>query len=392
MADLTSRDDAARNAPTVLNVNDDEVGLYTTSRVLRAAGFRVIEATTGAEALEHAQLLPDVALLDVRLPDLSGLEVARRLKSEARTRGIVIVYLSALPVDGESRAAMLAQWGDAHLRSPIAGAELVANIRALLRLRSEALEAIRQRDQFLAVAAHELRNPLNVVRLNLQLLDRMTRAAGSLSTDDIGRRLRPAMRYVDNLALLVDELLDVSRLANQRLLLEVQALDLAELLRDLRIRHEQEAQAAGTLIDIDLAGPVTLYGDRVRLEQVFANLVTNALKYGGGRPVTISLTADETSATVAVRDRGIGIAPADLPRIFDRFERVATAHRNESMGLGLYIARELVLAHGGRIDVDSRPGEGSTFTVTLQRWRLKEHRGAAASSGGGDAHGGEDPG
>ena len=112
------------------------------------------------------------------------------------------------------------------------------------------------------------------------------------------------------------------------------------------------------------------YFDRMQLEHVVGNLVSNALKYGAGRPVALRLRGDEESAVIEVEDHGIGIAASDLGRVFERFERASGAHREKSLGLGLYIVRNLVEAHGGTIGVRSAPGDGSTFIVTLPRKRL----------------------
>ncbi len=232
------------------------------------------------------------------------------------------------------------------------------------RLYQAAHLAAQAREDFMHVASHELRGPVANFRLAVQLLER------ELSRGERGRveeRLRVLSRQADRLGRLSGALLDVTRITAGRLSLLRQEVDLAALARDVVARHADEAEAAGTRVAIEADGPVPCQADPDRVDQVVANLLSNALKYGRGAPVTIRVHPEEGYAVLAVTDRGIGIPAEQQARIFGRFERAVPPRNYGGLGLGLWIVRSLVEAHGGRIAVESTPGQGSTFTVKLPR-------------------------
>jgi len=234
------------------------------------------------------------------------------------------------------------------------------------RLYCEAREAVRARDEFLAVAAHELRTPLTPLGLHVQDLQR--RAAGEgppLSPEALAAKLVKIARQVERLEALVENLLDVSRITQQRLLVAAEDGDLTDAVRAVASRLDRAAEQAGSALTVDAPEPIRGRWDRFRVEQVLSNLISNAIKFGAGKPVEVSAVAGAGVATVTVRDHGIGIAAADRARIFERFERAVATRHYGGFGLGLWIASRIVDALGGRIDVDSVPGEGTCFTVTL---------------------------
>jgi signal transduction histidine kinase len=179
------------------------------------------------------------------------------------------------------------------------------------------------------------------------------------------RKLEAASRQVDRLGRLVSELMDVSRLSAGRLHLDLDRVELAAIVRDAITRHKEDAARAGSEIRLIADAPVVGTWDRMRLEQVITNLLVNAFKFGAGKPVELAVERHDGAAVLVVRDQGIGIGQEDIDRIFQRFERAASARTYAGMGLGLYITRQIVEAHGGTIRVESRPGTGSTFTVEL---------------------------
>ncbi len=346
------------------------------SHMLRMAGYQVLEATTGREALAIAAGRPDLVLLDVHLPDIDGYQVCRRLRAQEETRDLLIAHLSAVSVQREDRIRGLAHGADAYWTTPMEEEELLANIEALLRLQKRAQDAIRARDDFLSVAAHELKTPLTALRLNLErTLYLTTRGpAETLPKQSVEKSLSPALRQIARLQQLLDALLDISRVTSHRLRLDVSAVDMVELVAELASRLEVPARAAGVELHFELPHePLILFGDRLRLEQVLTNLVTNAIKYGAGRPVHIFVAERPEMAALHVRDQGIGIAPEDQARIFDRFVRATHTRQSESLGLGLYIAKEIVTAHGGTISVTSEPGHGATFEVLLPLRRTERY-------------------
>ncbi|WP_165075231.1 sensor histidine kinase [Paludisphaera rhizosphaerae] len=245
----------------------------------------------------------------------------------------------------------------------------------------EMRRALEVRDEFFSIATHELKDPLFSLQLSSQLLERTATRQGEVPPHVL-HHLEVSQRQVERLSRLVDNLLDVSRIMNRRLQLDLETLDLADLVREAVGRFQERAESASTPIAAEVAGPIIGYFDRLKLEQVFGNLLANALKYGGGRPVTVRARAHGETAVVEVEDQGVGISLADQARIFERFERASEGHRKESLGLGLYIVRSLVEAHGGTVGVRSVPGKGATFTVTLPRKRLSvDVRSSAEGSG-----------
>lgn len=230
---------------------------------------------------------------------------------------------------------------------------------------AEAQKAIRLRDDFLSIASHELRTPLTALQLQLQGMGHLL--GKPQGTDEkFKTKLQTATRQTLRIGSLIDDLMDVSRLSAGRLELHREPVNLAELAKEVVERHASQAQAAGCAVTLQ-AEPALGEWDRSRLEQVLTNLLTNAVKYGAARPVEVVVRPREASAEVVVRDHGVGIDAVDLERIFGRFERAASVRHYGGLGLGLYISKQIVDAHGGTIDVKSEPGKGSEFRVLLPR-------------------------
>lgn len=249
-----------------------------------------------------------------------------------------------------------------------------------LTTKKQAEEALRralnERDEFLSIASHELKTPLNTLTLQLQLFDRILNMAlddpeasknlcARFSAEKVKKILRVCGHYSKKLTGLVDDLLDLTRLRSGTLFLNPKDVDLTQLTREV-----VERLAAGT----DLASPITVRAvdvrgiwDPTRMEQIVTNLVSNAIKYGEGKPIAVEITSDAASglATLRVTDQGMGIHTEMQAKIFDRFQRAVGSTHITGLGLGLYITRQIVEAHGGTISVQSEPGQGSTFTVVL---------------------------
>jgi signal transduction histidine kinase len=218
---------------------------------------------------------------------------------------------------------------------------------------------------FLSIASHELRTPLTSLLLQAQALTRLTRDQTDSNVSRLARRVEVIESNVNRLNLLVNQLLDVSRIAAGRVELQPETLALDLLVGDVASRFEDVAARAGCTITLRAEATVVGQWDRLRLDQVITNLVSNAVKYGSGRPIDLTVEQLGDRARVHVRDRGIGIATGDQGRIFERFERLVSERHYGGFGLGLWIARQNIEAMGGTIRVESAPGEGSTFTVEL---------------------------
>ena len=233
------------------------------------------------------------------------------------------------------------------------------------RLYQEAQQAIRVRDDFLTVAGHELRTPLTALALQIGSVSRMLASPlGERQVTKLRERFDKMAGHCGRIERLVADLLDVSRLTSGRLTLDREELDLGALVAEVSERFTEVAAHAGCAIEYAPARVVGQF-DRMRAEQVVANLLTNAIKYGGGKPIQVQVAQRGGDAVLQVADSGIGIAPADQKRIFQRFERAVSDRNFGGLGLGLWIVREIVHAHGGSIEVASRPGEGARFQVVL---------------------------
>jgi PAS domain S-box-containing protein len=232
----------------------------------------------------------------------------------------------------------------------------------------EAGEAIQARDEFLSIASHELRTPLSALVLQLAGLQNAIHEAKtqSLNAKLIGK-VDKAVKATGRLTTLVDSLLDVSRIASGRLQLQPEECDLADVVRDMIEREADAARRAGCELRCHVEAPIRGVWDRVRVEQILANLLSNAMKYGPGKPIEVTVATAGDAAMIAVQDHGIGVSKADVERIFGRFERAVSMRHYGGLGLGLYITRQLVEAHGGTIRVTSEPEAGTVFVVELPR-------------------------
>jgi PAS domain S-box-containing protein len=230
-------------------------------------------------------------------------------------------------------------------------------------------EAIALREDFLSVASHELRTPLTSLRLEVENLLRFARRSAGEASDGIVSRIGRIDAQAGRLNHLIDELLDVSRIAAGRIELQIQDVDLVAVVDEVRSRLADEAVRRGCSVALRAPGKAIGAWDASRLDQVVTNLLSNAIKYGGGKPIEITVEADAERVVLAVHDHGLGIPAEDQDRIFRRFERAASSRNYAGIGLGLWIVKQIVEALGGTVTVDSRPEGGSTFTVGLPRRR-----------------------
>ena len=371
------------DASLILVVDDNESGRYGKSRILRQAGFEVIEAATGSEALQMiAAHAPRLVVLDINLPDVDGWEVSRRLKAEPSTSSVIVLQVSATHIHEEDTVRSLEAGADASLTEPLEPTVLVATVRALLRARAaedalrealvreqaarEAAEgANRAKDEFLAMLSHELRSPLGAIVTWVTLL-----RTGKVEESRRARALEAIERNTRLQAKLIEDLLDVSRIISGKLRLETGLVDLAAVV-DAAV---DSARPVAEAKDIELGATVDpmlglVSGDATRLQQVVWNLLSNAVKFTprNGR-IHVHVESRNSRAHIRVTDTGRGIDPAFLPHIFERFRQAdSSSTRSEGgLGLGLAIVRHVVALHGGTVEAESAgPGQGSTFVVQL---------------------------
>jgi len=383
------REERSQRTPVVLNVNDNEGARYMTSVMLRRAGFDVIEAPDGATALELADHLPDVVVLDVRLPDIDGFEVCRRIRANPRTARIKVLHTSATFVTLEKKVQGLEVGADGYLSQPFEMQELIATIQSLIRLSraefdlhdraEQLLEASRRKDEFLAMLAHELRNPLSAINACLPLLTQQ-----SAANDREARARDIVERQVLHLGKLVDDLLDVARVTQGKIELHEVVIDLTRLLQRVASgARDTKATPRQQTVALQLPeSPIFIKGDPTRLEQIFINLLDNASKYtdvGGTIQVvaTPSVHDGRSWIRIAVVDTGIGMSEDSLSTIFGLFSQanVAIDRSRGGLGIGLTLVKTLVELHGGRVTASSNGlGKGSQFVVELPSLVSDEHR------------------
>jgi signal transduction histidine kinase len=375
---------AATRSGSILVVDDDTAKRYIVSRILRAAGFEIVEAEDATSALALARSNPDLLILDVKLPDGSGHDVCRELKSRPATASILVLQVSSSFATGLDRVAGLESGADAYLTHPIEPQELLATVHALLRIRraeqerselfareqaarQEADRANRLKDEFLATISHELRTPLNAILGWVQLL-----RTGRLDTDARERALETIERNARAQSELIEDLLDMSRIISGKLNLDVKDVDLERVIGEAvdAVRLAADAKAIHLSAETDpTLGRVR--GDPTRLQQVVWNLLANAIKFTprGGR-VRVRAARANGNAEIQVSDDGRGIPPEFLPHVFERFRQAESSTRRAQggIGLGLAIVRQLVESHGGTVRAESDGTDhGATFIVSLPR-------------------------
>ncbi len=367
--------------PILINVDDHEVARYTRSRLLTLSGFTVHEAGTGAQAIAAAEKYrPDLVLLDVHLPDIHGFEVARILKAQMKEDPFIILQITASAATPAHAAEALQGGADGYLVEPVDPEVLVATVRAMLRLHgaeralahaNRELEIANRElqrsngdlEHFAFAASHDLQEPLRMISIFAEMIQERTASKlDAVERENLNHVIGAAAR----MKRLIDDLLaysKASRTANSWSVIELGHV----VERTIKTLQQQIADREAT-IEVEGELPSVL-GDEVQLGQVFQNLLSNALKYArAGRPARVKISAESTEVTkwkILVRDNGVGIAPQYHEIIFAPFRRLH-GPAIAGTGIGLSLCRRIIEAHGGKIWVESKPGEGSVFMFTLQ--------------------------
>jgi PAS domain S-box-containing protein len=270
------------------------------------------------------------------------------------------------PPRGTIAFTSVATMDDEHVRFARELARRVALALENAALLETTRHAVLVRDRFLSMASHELRTPLTSLQLRGETMSRWLARGEAPSSEQVERFTAALLRAVGRLRGLVEDMLDVSRMNSGKLALRVEQVDLSRLVAAELESRDEELRAAGYAVTSRIEPGVVGRWDPQRIEQVVANLVGNAIRYGRGEPIDIVLSRDDQTATLLVRDRGTGIDPRDHARIFRAFERAAREGEGSGgLGLGLYIVAQILAAHGGSVTVESAPGVGSTFVVHL---------------------------
>jgi signal transduction histidine kinase len=379
---------APADAPCVLIV-EDNADMQDFVVDVFAGEFRVATASDGREGVDKAtELTPDLIVTDVMMPGLSGDELVREVRSRRSLDDTAILVLTAR-ADDDLRVRLLGEGAQDYLAKPFSANELRARARNLVAVkkaresaraaevlqreeqrrllheqgvRLAAEEAVRVRDDFVAIAGHELKTPLAAMLMQVQSLQRHLTSGGQ---ERLAERLDKIARSGLRMEVLINQLLDVSRITAGRLYLDPESFDLVDLLRDIVERFADASSRANSPITTTTSGPLGGSWDRQRIDLVITNLISNAIKYGGGEPIEIEAGMEAGVVVVRVIDHGIGIDDAHQQKIFQRFERAVAAREFGGFGLGLWIAQHVAEASGGSLEVRSQPGRGSTFTLRL---------------------------
>lgn len=236
---------------------------------------------------------------------------------------------------------------------------------SLLYLHSQ--EAIKSRDEFLSIASHELKTPLTSLTLQNQMRKRQLEKDKSKVLDEAAmlKMIDADDRQLKRINRLIDDMLDIARIRAERLTIHKEEFEFCAFVKDVLERLNPQMQAAGCALSVNLCPDVKVVCDSYRIEQVVVNMLTNAMKYGAGRPINVEITTNNMKVSLMVHDQGPGIESKDLERIFQRFERAVTGREISGLGLGLYISRQIVELHDGALFVTSKLGNGSTFIMEL---------------------------
>ncbi|EMD99505.1 MULTISPECIES: hybrid sensor histidine kinase/response regulator [Stutzerimonas stutzeri subgroup] len=383
----------------LLIVDDLPENLLALDALLQAPGIRVHQAESAEQALELLLRYEfALAILDVQMPGMDGFQLAELMRGTERTKQIPIVFVSAAGRElnyafkgYESGAVDFMQKPlDAHaVRSKVSVFVDLYRGRKRLARQLEALEqsrreqevlldelrstqaelegAVRMRDDFMSIVSHELKTPLNSLILEVQLrkLQLGRNNLEAFSEERLRNMVDKDERQIQSLIRLIDDMLDVSRIRTGKLSIRPSRTDLAQLVGNVVESFAAQMEACGCELQLERNEPIIGVWDAFRIEQVLANLLTNAMRYGAGKPVHVSAVACAEGACIEVRDHGIGISPQSLERIFCQFERAEGSESSAGLGLGLFIADQIVRAHNGRIQVQSEEGQGSLFRVLL---------------------------
>jgi two-component system OmpR family sensor kinase len=241
-------------------------------------------------------------------------------------------------------------------------AEQEASLQARIAELEEELQA---RDDFLAIAAHELRNPMTPIGARIELLLAKARQMSDAVPQEIIQGLERLEELIDAYVRRATILLDVSRINSDNFRLQPDMVDLSSLVRRVTMAAKPAAERASCRIRLTVQEGVVGRCDATAMEQILDNLLSNAIRYGAGRPIEVAFASDREVARLSVKDNGIGISERDRARIFERFQRAGPKNANGGFGVGLWITRQLICAMQGDIAVSSSPGIGSTFIVTL---------------------------
>lgn len=370
----------AEIAPLILVVDDHPENLAILEADLEEAGYRVALAESGLEALQRvAAERPELLLLDLSMPGIDGLEVCRRLRADTATADLPIIMVTGRDSPEDIVAGLDAGAND-YVTKPIHPETMLARVRTQLRLKGlqdelkktiqELEELQRLRADFVAMVTHDMKAPLtSVVGFSSMLLEKDLREFPLAE-------FRDALSNIHNngrkLTQLINDFLTFSRIEAGRLEIAFEPVDLnLSLMQVIELLQYQadEKQVRIEYLPLE-SSPLRVRGDAPQIERAITNVLTNAIKYGPeGQPVRVRLGRQEDWVVIEIADRGPGIPKVLLPKLFDRYFRVRSPKKVEGTGLGLSIVKSIVEAHGGAVELETQPGQGTRVTLKFPVWK-----------------------
>lgn len=366
------------NKINILIVDDRPENLISLENLLKEDDVVIYKAQSGVEALElllkHGFAL---ALLDVQMPEMNGFELAELMRGKEKTKTIPIIFVTAGAIDAQYTFMGYDAGAVDFLYKPLDTRIVKSKVKVFKELEQQKLiiqdqltqlsQALKWRDDFLSIASHELKTPITSMRLQTQMTERNLQKSESktLSPEKLEKYFDTSNKQLDKLTRLIDDLLDTTRIRAGKLTVDPVEVNFTQLINDILERYEDQLSEANCLMDIEIQKNIIVYCDPFRAEQVIVNLISNVIKYAHGKPVAIKLFQEHGQAFLTIEDAGPGIAPEKVEAIFERFKRGNKHEGISGLGLGLYIAKQVMDAHHGSITVKSTQGFGSAFTINF---------------------------
>lgn len=364
----------------ILIVDDTPENLISLKKVLEKHDFEVDTASSGEEALKKVLKNSYVLIiLDVQMPGMDGFEVAEAISGYSKAKETAIIFLSAANTEFKFIAKGYSSGGLDYITKPVDMNILLLKVQTFYRIYEQnrklnemqkslleeidfRKEAERKKDEFISIASHELKTPLTSVKGYVQLLERSINRGDA---ETVKKHLGKAQIQLEKLNSLIADLLDISKIESGKLKFNKQFFSIDHLLENVvEVMHQSNPDFK---IIIDGKTNAQIFADEMRIEQVVVNFLTNAIKYSPGTDqVLLTVNVSDQQLYLAVKDYGIGMLEEQLNHVFDKFYRVEeTSQRFQGLGIGLYIAAEIIKRHGGKIGVSSVYGEGSEFYFSI---------------------------
>ena len=371
---------------TILAVDDIATNIMLLKAVLSRAKYKIVTASGGFEALEKvAAVNPDLILLDIMMPDLDGYEVLKRLKADPAHEDIPVIFLTALH-NPEDIVKGFKFGASDYISKPFNHEELITRVahhiylaaaqRTIMQQRDELQATVEARDKMYSVIAHDLRSPIGTLKMVFNML------SINLTADQIGEDSFEMISMGNNITestfMLLDNLLKWTKSQIGRMNTVFQEVDISEVVLFASKMSDVVAQVKNIEVEYDIPGAITVSCDVDMVKTIMRNLMSNAIKYSqeGGK-IVVSVRETPTHAAISVRDNGIGIKEEDIAKLLNPETHYTTygTKNEEGSGLGLQLVQDLTLRNGGELTIESKEGEGSTFTFTIAKEQPKQESG-----------------